>query len=306
MDRRSFIKIAAASALAVGAKGANAAIFDGENYRNAMQQDDAGLSVRFLGTGAADWFDKDERGEYRRLSSVLLEGHIIIDFTPSAKDMIPPMAHPDTIFYTHSHGDHYNPKAAIELGIKRVYLSNTWYDCAVADFTREAKKLKVSAPEIIPLYVGQSVEVGGVRFTPAPANHATAKRYEQPLIYVVEKGHVRLLYATDTATLPAYTTRWLNIDRHVAEAKPLTAIIMEATMGMGHNEDYRLFTHSSVFDVERMVKVLTSTKRYTPPVGQPVYLTHMARTMHGTQAELDAQLPAPLKAAYDGLEVIFR
>ena len=193
MDRRSFIKIAAASALAVGAKGANAAIFDGENYRNAMQQDDAGLSVRFLGTGAADWFDKDERGEYRRLSSVLLEGHIIIDFTPSAKDMIPPMAHPDTIFYTHSHGDHYNPKAAIELGIKRVYLSNTWYDCAVADFTREAKKLKVSAPEIIPLYVGQSVEVDGVRFTPAPANHATAKRYEQPLIYVVEKGHVRLL-----------------------------------------------------------------------------------------------------------------
>ena len=305
MDRRSFIKIAAASALAVGAKGANAAIFDGENYRNAMQQDDAGLSVRFLGTGAADWFDKDERGEYRRLSSVLLEGHIIIDFTPSAKDMIPPMAHPDTIFYTHSHGDHYNPKAAIELGIKRVYLSNTWYDCAVADFTREAKKLKVSAPEIIPLYVGQSVEVDGVRFTPAPANHATAKRYEQPLIYVVEKGHVRLLYATDTATLPAYTTRWLNIDRHVAEAKPLTAIIMEATMGMGHNEDYRLFTHSSVFDVERMVKVLTSTKRYTPPVGQPVYLTHMARTMHGTQAELDAQLPAPLKAAYDGLEVVF-
>lgn len=306
MDRRSFIKIAAASALAVGAKGANAAIFDSENYRNAMQQDDAGLSVRFLGTGAADWFDKDERGEYRRLSSVLLEGHIIIDFTPSAKDMIPPMAHPDTIFYTHSHGDHYNPKAAIELGIKRVYLSNTWYDCAVADFTREAKKLKVSAPEIIPLYVGQSVEVDGVRFTPAPANHATAKRYEQPLIYVVEKGHVRLLYATDTATLPAYTTRWLNIDRHVAEAKFLTAIIMEATMGMGHNEDYRLFTHSSVFDVERMVKVLTSTKRYTPPVGQPVYLTHMARTMHGTQAELDAQLPAPLKAAYDGLEVVFR
>lgn len=306
MDRRSFIKIAAASALVVGAKGANAAIFDGENYRNAMQQDDAGLSVRFLGTGAADWFDKDERGEYRRLSSVLLEGHIIIDFTPSAKDMIPPMAHPDTIFYTHSHGDHYNPKAAIELGIKRVYLSNTWYDCAVADFTREAKKLKVSAPEIIPLYVGQSVDVDGVRFTPAPANHATAKRYEQPLIYVVEKGHVRLLYATDTATLPAYTTRWLNIDRHVAEAKPLTAIIMEATMGMGHNEDYRLFTHSSVFDVERMVKVLTSTKRYTPPVGQPVYLTHMARTMHGTQAELDAQLPTPLKAAYDGLEVVFR
>ena len=306
MDRRSFIKIAAASALAVGAKGANAAIFDSETYTNAMQQAEAGLSVRFLGTGAADWFEKDERGEYRRLSSILVEGHILIDFTPTAKDMIPPMAHPDTIFYTHSHGDHYNPKAAIELGVKRVYLSNTWYDCAVDDFAREARALKVSAPEIIPLYVGQSVDVDGVRFTPMPANHASDKRFEQPLIYLIEKDHVRLLYATDTAGLPAYTTRWLNIDKHISESKPLTAIIMEATMGMGHVEDFRFFTHSSVFDVERTVKVLTFTKRYTPPVGQPAYLTHMARTLHGTQAELDAQLPAPLKAAYDGLEVIFK
>jgi hypothetical protein len=28
--------------------------------------------------------------------------------------------------------------------------------------------------------------------------------------------------------------------------------------------------------------------------------------MHGTQAELDASLPQPLKAAYDGLEVVFK
>ena len=75
-------------------------------------------------------------------------------------------------------------------------------------------------------------------------------------------------------------------------------------MGMEYDLDSRRFTHSSVADVERMVKMLVTTKRYTPPAGQPVYLTHMARGLHGTQAELDATLPQPLRAAYDGLEVI--
>ena len=82
---------------------------------------------------------------------------------------------------------------------------------------------------------------------------------------------------------------------------------MEATMGMDHDIDFRIFTHSSVGLVERTATVLEQTGRYTPvDKGQPVYLTHMARTLHGTQAELDANLPKNLKAAYDGLEVIFK
>ena len=51
--------------------------------------------------------------------------------------------------------------------------------------------------------------------------------------------------------------------------------------------------------------MLLKNERYIPKEGQPVYLTHLARTLHGTQKELDETLPTPLKAAYDGLEVIF-
>ena len=78
-------------------------------------------------------------------------------------------------------------------------------------------------------------------------------------------------------------------------------------MGMGEkgDEDFRLFTHSSVNTVHRIVKMLLARKRLLLKDGQGVYLTHMARTLHPTQAELDATLPAPLKAAYDGLEVVF-
>jgi len=82
--------------------------------------------------------------------------------------------------------------------------------------------------------------------------------------------------------------------------------VMEATMGLDHEVDFRLYTHSSVALVKRTVDVLISTKRYNPQPNQPVYLTHMARSLHGTQAELDANLPAPLKAAYDGLEVVLK
>ena len=76
-------------------------------------------------------------------------------------------------------------------------------------------------------------------------------------------------------------------------------------MGMEHNNDYRIFTHSSVGMVQQIVEVLQKTKRYSSIANHPVYLTHMARTLHGTQAELDSLLPHPLKAAYDGLEVTF-
>lgn len=77
-------------------------------------------------------------------------------------------------------------------------------------------------------------------------------------------------------------------------------------MGMNYEVNFRLFTHSSVALVKRTYDVLNSRKLYLPPSGQPVYLTHLARTLHGTQAQLDTQLPSPLKAAYDGLEVDFK
>jgi aspartate/tyrosine/aromatic aminotransferase len=124
-------------------------------------------------------------------------------------------------------------------------------------------------------------------------------------MYLLEKNGARLVYATDTGGIPCKAAQIVGIDGH-SQGKPITGLIMEATMGIGYDDDFRLYTHSSVATVHQIYRVLQSTGRYTPPEGQPVYLTHMARTLHGTQAELDAQLPAPLKAAHDGLEVVFK
>ena len=299
MNRKSFLKTAAASMLAVGAEGVHAKIFDTATPAGS------GLKVRFLGTGAADWKGRDERGELRRLSSILMDDKIFIDLTAGNLEMIPSSAHPDTIFYTHSHGDHYHPASALRAGVKRGYLGQTWYDIAKGDFQRAAKELEMPMPEIIPVYVGQKVTIGDIDITPLPASHATGYTFEQTLMYLVEKQGVRLIYATDTGGIPAVAARLAGIDAHDAAGKPITALIMEATMGIGHDDDFRSYTHTSVAGVERIVRILEKTKRYTPAEGQPVYLTHMARTLHGTQAELDAQLPRPLRAARDGEEVFF-
>ena len=315
MNRRDFMKVAAASVLAASTDGVNAKVFghspaanaDTTNTNNTTSADDKGIAVRFLGTGAADWNGPDSRGEHRRLSSILVDRHILIDFTPTNVEMLPEGCTPDIAFYTHSHGDHYNPEVALKTGIKRVYLSQTWYDVAVMNFRDKAHELGLPMPEIIPLNIGEQVGIDDLVFTALPASHATGYRYEQTLIYLIEKNGARLLYATDTAGIPAVAARLAGIDAHDRNGKAITGLIMEATMGQGEEQDtdFRIFAHSSVDCVDRIVKVLTKTKRYAPPAGQAAYLTHMARTLHPTQAELDKQLPHPLRAAYDGLEVVF-
>lgn len=300
MDRRDFLKVSSLSLMAMGTDDVAAKMFESSVEKKE------GMAVRFLGTGAADWDGPDNRGEHRRLSSILVDKNILFDFTEGNIEMLPADCKPEVVFYTHSHDDHYHPESALKLGVKKVYLSETWYDIGKTEFEKASKALNVQVPELIPLYVGQAVYVNGLKVIPLPANHATSNFFEQTLIYLIEKSEARVMYATDTAGISAVAARLAGIDAHDSNGKPITGLIMEATMGMDHDNDYRVFTHSSVGMVYRAVEVLQKTKRYLPVADQPVYLTHMARTLHGTQAELDAALPYPLKAAYDGLEVVFK
>ena len=58
------------------------------------------MKALFLGTGAADWSGPDENGEYRRLTSTLLDGTLLIDVTRSTLGTIKdPSAITDVFFY---------------------------------------------------------------------------------------------------------------------------------------------------------------------------------------------------------------
>ena len=315
MNRRNFLKLSAAMVVAAGTNQepvfaatettSPKAPYSTEGIK-ARPQD---LSVRFLGTGASGYYKDTTR---RRHSSVLLDRKILIDLNKCGWEMMPKRCRPEVLFYTHSHPDHYEPATAIEAGIKRIYLSETWMDKARKDFQKYSNEKHLPMPELLPLSVGQSIEEEGLVFTPMPANHATGDYKEQALIYLVEKGTtkeslgVRLLYATDTGGIMGIAGRISGIDPHLKVGRPITAFIMEATIGMGMNEDWRMFNHSSVEQVARIVHMLQKEGRYLPLDGQPAYITHMSKTGWPTQEGLDKMLPAPLRAAYDGLDVVFK
>ena len=260
-----------------------------------------GIRLRFLGTGAAGG---------PRHSSVLLEGKTLIDFRETARDMLPPGAAPDTIFYTHSHGDHYNPSQALRLGtIRHVFVQETWAAGARREFAAAAANLGVSTPEVTPLPFMKPVRVNGLDITGLPANHCTNRVTdgvaERASIYLIEKGPARLIYATDTGGIPGEAARYAGIDAHIRKGRPITALVMEATTGFGCEDDFRLFVHSTVDTVARTVRVLAKTKRLLMPPGQSVYITHRSHIGYGRSIDADdARLPEPLKCARDGLDVV--
>ncbi len=285
---------------------------------------ESGIRVRFLGSGAAGWKPEMAKNPHaRRQSSVLLENKVLIDFTMCAFDMLPKGCRPEVLFQTHSHGDHYSPRAAVKSGVKRMYVQETWADAAREEVGKAAAALGLPAPEVIGLPFGKPVVECGMRFTGVPANHSTSRVtngiLERTSVYLVEKGSSRLLYATDTGGLMGDAARMMGIDPHVKDdnfsrfaasgayvrrPQALTAFIMEATNG-DNDEDFRLFVHSSVQTVSRFVNMLAKNGRFTPPPGQHAYITHLAVKYRGWPAEkINKELPPMLRAAYDGLETV--
>ena len=313
--RKEFIAATAAFASLGGA------VADHAVTRNSER----GIRVRFLGSGASGWKPEWAKSNpnMRRQSSVLLENKVLIDFTHSAFDMLPAGCRPEVLFQTHSHGDHYNPSAAVKSGVKRMYVQETWAAAARRDIEEAANKLGLPAPEVVAIPFGMPIEECGLRLTGVPANHSTSRvtegRLERTSLYLVEKGPARLLYATDTGGIPGDAARMIGIDPHIREdnfaryaqsesyvAKPqaITAIIMEATDG-DIDDDFRLFVHSSVQAVARTVTMLKKQGRYAPPDGQSAYITHLGIKYRGWAAEkINAEIPDILRAASDGLEVV--
>ena len=284
-----------------------------------------GIRLRFLGSGASGWKPEwlKDSPHMRRQSSVLLENRVLIDFTSCSFDHLPEGCRPEALFQTHSHGDHYSPSALVKVGVKRLYVHETWAATARAEVAEAAGRLQLPAPEVIALSFARPVREGDLVITAVPANHSTSLVtdgvLERTCLYLVEKGPSRLLYATDTGGIPGDAARMIGIDAHISERnhpehftgnpfvvkpKPITALVMEATDG-DLDDDFRMFVHSSAQLVARTVSALKRTNRYQPPEGQSAYITHLGIKYRGWACEkIEAELPEGIKAAADGMELV--
>ena len=240
------------------------------------------MKLKFLGTGAADWSGPDENGEYRRLTSTLLDSCLLLDVTSTVLDMIGSKEDIADVFFTHSHSDHYDIAALRALAPCRVWAHESW-----------ANEIEGEGLTVYPLRLDESVETAGFHITPMPSNHSSRREYETTLHYLIEKDGKTLLYATDGAWL-------LNAEHHFIGSKQLDAAVFDATIGDGHEGDWRIFEHNSLSMLRLMISTMQNTGRLKPTA--PVFMTHLARTLHPSQAELERNAVPPFIVCRDGLE----
>lgn len=183
------------------------------------------MEVLFLGTGAADWPAEASACEgttFRRFSSLLIDGQLLIDPGPRVPDALETFrVDASAIRYvlnTHPHADHYC-EAVME-------------------------SLQDKGAQFIPLQAGDTVCLGGYTVQAFRANHAI-----KTVHLLITDGRSRLYYALDGA--------WLQYEEaQLLRTAPVDLLVLDGTVGW-QEDDPRVFEHNNlrmVVDMKRSLQ----------------------------------------------------
>ena len=262
------------------------------------------VELLFLGTGAADWPSKYPpadmkltRGQVRGTSSMLINGHILIDCGPTVLDVmnrykVNPAGITDLLL-THTHADHLHPESVRTLADAR---DAKFGPLRIWAHPEALKRVPTSSRiETFPVEIGKPVMMHGFGMTGLEANHLVRTSKEKCLYYFIEGATKNFLYATDGSWLLKRT--WLYLQK-----KRLDALVWDATIGEGIG-DYRIFEHNDLAMIRHMNQTLMN--RNILKSDAKIILTHMARTLHPSQDQLEKKLlPEGLIPAYDGMSLV--
>jgi len=282
------------------------------------------MQLLFLGTAASEGFPDAFCGcdncnaaraaggrSLRKRSSVLLDGELLIDLGPDL--MAAAMQHGVNLagvrycLQTHEHHDHLDPSHFLSrsrfcgvIGNPRLhyYASQHALDKIAASIADDiggqaltdpvvAEALNLTATAI---QLGRPFVAGPYRVLSLPAAHAPELT---AMLYFIERGGRRLLYATDTGELPS--AAWEAL---VAYRAPIHVAVFDHTFGMQGRSN----GHMNHEQVEEQIARL----RRLGLLGADaqVFATHLGHHSHPTHEELAAfTAPRGYAPAYDGLVV---
>lgn len=257
------------------------------------------MKLQFLGTGAADWnIDSRRDGDFfRRFSSAVIDGTLLIDPGPHIYDFAEKNGTPDMflgvtdIIVTHSHADHFNPGTVKRIAAGTDHSVRLWASPVLFKaFAGETCAL----PQFMPLEVGKVVDAGGYFVTPCRSNHGPFKVGEDTFNFIVKKDGRSLFYGADSG--------WIMYDTYLAikDVRP-NAWVFECTVGNVVGDD-RCFGHTSIKMIEVMMSTIIPQRAAADDC--KFYATHMARGLHGTHEQTVADLAhTGVVPAYDGMTV---
>ncbi len=307
-DRRGFLKMTTigAALLAAGRISGSSYAGEGKPQKEGNASDgpaEGKAELLFLGTGAADWPRKYPplekqlaRGQVRGMSSILVNGHILIDCGPTVLDVMKRYkvnpADITDVLLTHTHRDHFHQDTLLAIADAKdagVAPLRFWAHPEVLKGVPKSDRIATG-----PVAIGETFKIRGLGITGLESNHHVKSSKEKCLIYLIEGAAKSILYATDSSWL--LTRTW-----HYLQRKKLDILIWDATIGE-RKGDYRIFEHNDLTMIRHMNQTLVSRKILKPD--SQVILTHMARTLHPAQSELEKTLlPEGLIPAYDGMSV---
>ena len=182
------------------------------------------MKILYLGTGAADWTPEADydNPEYRRNSSALINGELLIDPGPCVPEALDTFGIDKSkikyVIKTHAHSDHFN--------------ENT------------LKMLTDSGAEFTDLSAGGVFTLGKYEITAIKGNHTF------PVVhFIISDGEKKLFYGLDGA--------WLMYEEYSAIKKAgIDYAVFDATVGFTHG-DFRIFEHNNLHMVIEMKTTLS-------------------------------------------------
>lgn len=184
------------------------------------------MKILFLGTGAADWPDKrgSLKGDFRRKSSILIDGRILIDPGPCALEAMKEFGADESkikyVLTTHRHSDHFCPETVEALQKKSAVFLN--------------------------LRAGEERQAENYTITALPANHSV-----ETVHYIISDGEKRIFYGLDGAWLMYEEIEAIKQDK-------VDLAVLDATVGFQEG-DYRVFEHNNLEMVIQMKSSLSDS-----------------------------------------------